>query len=101
MLYACKIKSKPMEDNNENNLYVKPDNHMALAIFTTICCCIPFGIIAIIKASKVNEYYILKMYDMAELTASESKKYSIIGIVIGVVIYVVYGVLNLIGLAFC
>ena len=35
----------------------RPNNYLALAIFTTVCCCLPAGIYAIIRAMKVNDYY--------------------------------------------
>lgn len=73
----------------------KPDNNMALAIFTTICCCLPLGIVAIIKATKVNEYYALQQYAAAQVAANDAKKYSLIGIIASVVInglvYLLYG----------
>lgn len=31
-----------------------PPNHMAWSILVTIFCCLPFGIVAIVKSSKVN-----------------------------------------------
>ncbi len=67
-----------------------PDNNMGLAIFTTICCCLPLGIFAIIRASKVETYWLMKQYDMATKAAEEAKKYSLIGIVVGVVVNVIY-----------
>lgn len=70
---------------------------MALAIFTTVCCCLPLGIIAILKASKVNTYYLMKEYDMAALASADAKKYSIIGIILGFVGGAAYGALSLYG----
>lgn len=68
----------------------KPNNNMVMAILCTVCCCLPFGIYAIIKASKVNGLYMAGMYDEAENTANEAKKWSTIGIITGLVIQVVY-----------
>lgn len=72
----------------------KPDNNMALAIFTTVCCCLPLGIVAIIKASKVNTYYVLKQYDLAHMEAEEAKKYAYIGIAVGLVCQVIGFITN-------
>ena len=47
---------KVMEEMNTP----KPNNNLALAIFTTVCCCLPAGIYAIIRAMKVNELYMMK-----------------------------------------
>ena len=68
----------------------KPNNNLALAIFTTVCCCLPAGIYAIIRAMKVNELYMMKQYDEAVLAANDAKKWSIIGIVAGVIFQVIY-----------
>ena len=69
---------------------MKPNNNMALAVFTTICCCLPLGIVAIIKANSVDSLYLMKQYDAANLAAHEAMKWSIIGIVGSLVIWFVY-----------
>ena len=48
---------------------MKPNNHMALAILTTICCCLPLGIVAIVKASSVDSLYVAKQYTAAMAAA--------------------------------
>jgi hypothetical protein len=68
----------------------KPNNNLVLAIFTTVCCCLPFGIVGIVKASKVNDYYYMKQYELAQLAADDAKKWSLIGIGVGLVIEIIY-----------
>ena len=34
---------------------VKPSNNLVWAILTTICCCLPFGIVSIVYAAKVRK----------------------------------------------
>lgn len=69
---------------------MKPNNNMALAIFTTICCCLPLGIVAIIKANSVDSLYAMKQYAEANMAANDAKKWSIIGIVSSLVVCIVY-----------
>ncbi len=64
----------------------KPDNNLILAIITTICCCLPFGIVAIIKASKVNGLYMSGLYEQAAAEAADAKKWALIGIGLGIFI---------------
>ncbi|MBP5764752.1 MAG: CD225/dispanin family protein [Bacteroidales bacterium] len=61
----------------------KPDNYLALAIITTILCCLPFGIVAIVKASQVDTLYFAQQYEAAQKASSDAKKWSIIGLVTG------------------
>lgn len=77
-----------MEQNTTNQ--PKPSNNLVLAIITTACCCLPLGIVAIVKASKVNSYYLARQYELAEQASKDAKKWSIIGIISGIVINIIY-----------
>lgn len=81
-----------MENYNSNQepLPQKPNNYLALAIVTTILCCLPFGIVAIVKASKVNSLYLMKEYELAEKASADAKKWCVIGIVCGLVVGIIY-----------
>lgn len=63
----------------------KPDNNMVLAVVCTLCCCLPFGIYAVIQSSKVNGLYDSGCYDEAQRMADEAKKWALIGVAIGVI----------------
>ena len=69
---------------------MKPNNHMPLAILTTICCCLPLGIVAIIKANSVDSLYMMKQYNAAVMASNEARKWSLIGIFSSVIITVIY-----------
>ena len=61
-----------MEQNNfeqqvSTPMPPKPDNNLVLAIICTICCCLPLGIVGIVKANKVNGLYYAKQYEAANL----------------------------------
>lgn len=58
-----------------------------MAIICTICCCLPLGIYGIIKAAKVNGLYMAGLYDEA---VNEAKKWSLIGIIAGLVIQLIW-----------
>ena len=82
-------------ENSQEHVIVKPANNLVLAILTTICCCLPFGIVAIIKASQVNNLFMLKQYVAAQASANEAKKWSYIGIATGFVVSIIYLLFNL------
>ena len=75
---------------------MKPNNNLILAIFTTLCCCLPLGIVGIIKATKVDSYYNVGQYQAAQAAADEAKKWSIIGIACGALVYIIYAIIYII-----
>ncbi len=78
---------------------IKPSSNMVWAILTTILCCLPTGVYAIIRASKVDGLYASGEYEEAESAANDAKKWSIIGVVLAVIGWIVY-IVFLGGLAF-
>lgn len=70
---------------NNGSFVPSPPSYMALAVFTTICCCLPFGIVAIIKANEVSHYYALGQYDAALLASADAKKWSVVALICGLI----------------
>lgn len=56
-----------MENFNQANQVnqPKPPNYLALAIITTILCCLPLGIVSIVFSTQVNSKYAIGDYDGA------------------------------------
>lgn len=73
----------------------KPDNYLVWAILSTLLCCMPFGIVAIIKATQVDTYWANGNYDEAYAAADSAKKWTIAGVV-SVLIVLVLQILLLI-----
>jgi len=67
-----------------------PDNNLVWAILCTVMCCMPLGIVAIIKATKVNTLWAQGDQEGAYKAAADAKKYSIWGAVATVVVIVLY-----------
>nr|KAG5687442.1 hypothetical protein BaRGS_030344 [Batillaria attramentaria] len=72
-----------------------PDN-MGLAIFTTICCCWPLGLIAIMRAQEARRAVDRGDLGAASTYSQESRRYSLfaiaggcVSIVIAIIIIVV------------
>lgn len=68
----------------------KPDNNLILAIFSTLCCCVPTGIAAIVYAAQVDGKWAGGDFIGAQKAAEESKKWSFISIGLGVVFTAIY-----------
>lgn len=67
-----------------------PPNHLALAIITTILCCLPAGIVSIIYASQVNTKYNAGDYEGALRASKNAKTWWIVALVAGLVIIIGY-----------
>jgi len=79
-----------------------PDNHLVPAILTTLFCCLPFGIVSIVKSSQVNSKWAAGDYQGAMQASEEAKTWwkraliaGIIWAVLLVIIYVVFFVILL------
>lgn len=74
---------------NQPNRY-PPKNHLVEAILVTIFCCLPFGIVGIINAARVeNAFYSGDEWE-ADRLSREAWKWTKIGLFAGIGIYVFY-----------
>ena len=70
---------------NDHRVVVLPDSNLAGAILTTICCCLPFGIVSIVYAAQVDSKGQSGDYDGARRAASKSRFWMWWGIGIGLI----------------
>ena len=75
---------------NPNAVPPKPNTYMALAVLSTIFCCLIFGIISIVYASKVDTLYYAGQYDEAYNASSKAKKWALWSILSSLIIFVAY-----------
>lgn len=68
----------------------KPDSYMVWAVLSTILCCLPFGIIAIINASKVDDHWYAGRYNEALAAAAAAKKWTLASVITSIVVSVLY-----------
>ncbi len=81
---------------NPNGQNMKPVNgtkYMIFAILTTVLCCLPFGIVAVIYASRINSLQRIGDFAGASQAAKKAKTFSIISAVLALVVMIGYGVL--------
>lgn len=78
---------------------VPPGNNLVWAILTTVFCCLPFGIVAIIYASKVDGLWASGNYAGAYESSRKAKNWSIIAAACGALGILIYVILVCAGLA--
>ena len=80
------------------NNRIMPKTWLVESILITIFCCLPFGIIGIVNATKVENLYLSGQYDMAEYYSSQAKKWTIWGLVSSIIFWILY-ILFFVGLS--
>lgn len=76
----------------------RPNSYLALAIISTILCCLPTGIVSIIYATQVNSAYEDGNYAKAMSASKNAKTWGIVSIVVAALGWLVY--VLIFGLAF-
>jgi hypothetical protein len=70
-----------------------PDNYLVWSILVTVFCCLPLGIVSIIKASQVNSLWAQGQQGSAYEAAAAAKKWAIWGAIIGPIVSLLFIVL--------
>ncbi|ATD69575.1 MULTISPECIES: CD225/dispanin family protein [Gordonia] len=63
----------------------EPDNNLVWAILTTVLCCLPLGIVAIVKSTSVSKLWAAGDFAGAQKAADDAKKWAMWGAIAGVV----------------
>lgn len=77
-----------------------PPNYLPQAILTTLFCCLPFGIVAIVKASQVNGLWQSGQADAAAKASADAKRWTWIAFGIGLAVVALWIVLGAAGALF-
>ncbi|HTX95870.1 MAG TPA: CD225/dispanin family protein [Mycobacterium sp.] len=67
-----------------------PNNYLIPAVLVTMFCCLPLGIVAIVKSGQVNGLWAQGRYAEAQASADSAKKWVIWSVVAGAIIAVIY-----------
>lgn len=68
----------------------RPSSYLALAIISTILCCLPTGIVSIVYAAKVNSLYESGNYDEALKASKNAKTWGFVSLGIGLIGIILY-----------
>lgn len=84
--------------NTIENKPKRPSSYLALAIISTILCCLPTGIVSIVYATKVNSLYEDGKYDEANSASKKAKTWGLISVVAALFVWIIY--IAIFGVAF-
>jgi len=69
-------------------------SYLAQAILTTLCCCLPFGIVAIVFAAQVKSKISVGDYEGARRSSDSARMWCWIAFGLGLVSNIIVGVLR-------
>ena len=69
---------------------VKPDNYLAWAIVSTILCCLPLGIVAIVYASQVDTYWFAGDHEAARRSSKRARTWTWVSVGVAAFCWLVY-----------
>jgi len=84
------MEAQPIQMDNNNQ--ERPKNYLVESILVTIFCCLVFGIIGIVNASKVNSEYEAGNHAGAVAASKQAKQWTLWGFIIGLVMYLIVGI---------
>lgn len=67
-----------------------PKTWLVEAILATLFCCMPFGLVGIVYASKVSAYFESGNEAAAQMASAEAKKWTLITVGVGVLWWLLY-----------
>ena len=79
-----------METNEVQNKPPRPNSYLALAIVSTVLCCLPAGIVSIVYATKVNSAYADGNYEEANNASKNAKTWGLISIGVAALGWIIY-----------
>jgi Interferon-induced transmembrane protein/zinc-ribbon domain len=63
-------------------------NYLVHSIVTTVCCCLPFGIVALVYSAQVNSKLAAGDVAGAQASSKNAKIWAIVAFIAGIVVYI-------------
>lgn len=76
----------------------KPDNWLVWSILSTLFCCLPFGVVAIVYSAQVDSQWYRGEHERAINSARKAKNFTIASVICSIVVWIVYFILLAIGM---
>ena len=88
------------QQNNFNGVPQEPVNwvpYLVLSIISTLCCCLPFGVVGIVFSAKINSAMLAGNLEEAQNNAKMARIWIIVSFAIGLLTWLIYMVLIVTG----
>ena len=88
------------QQNNFNGMPQEPVNwvpYLILSIISTLCCCLPFGVVGIVFSAKINSAMLAGNLEEAQNNAKMARIWIIVSFAIGILTWLIYMILIVTG----
>ncbi|KAJ8049452.1 Proline-rich transmembrane protein 1 [Holothuria leucospilota] len=91
------VQSQAIVRVNNSMPYIK--DYFGLALFVTLCCCLPFGIVGLVKSNQVKTRVASGDQQGALEASASAKQWSYAGLTFGLIAYAIVTVLQIVLIA--
>jgi hypothetical protein len=67
-----------------------PKTWLVESILVSLFCCLPFGIVGIVNAARVESRFFAKDYEGAIRASQEAKKWTMVSFILGIITLFIY-----------
>lgn len=92
----CEQATQPVQPAKPVEL--APNSHLVWAILCTVFCCLPLGIVAIVKAASVDALWVQGRKEEAKKAAKSARNFSLWGTVLSIVCYLLFFLIYFLGI---
>lgn len=89
-LFEGMVPPAPTMSQQNNAQPFMPKTWLVESILATLFCCLPFGIVAIVKSTKVQPLFFEGRYEEAREASRSAKKWVILAALSSVIVYILY-----------
>lgn len=83
----------PAQQPTQQKPTIPPSSNLVWAILTTVLCCLPFGVVAIVYAARVESTFYAGNYDLARKYSKQAATWAIVSASAGFVFALLYFIL--------
>ncbi|XP_072017404.1 proline rich transmembrane protein 1B-like [Amphiura filiformis] len=80
----------PSQVNMMRTPQAPPKDYLIMAVLVTIFCCLPFGIVGIIKSNSARTMHVIGNYEEAELASKSANNWTTAGLTFGIIKWTIY-----------
>ena len=90
---SCENCNEPLTSNNQmsnSKRYENVPNYLVTSIIVTLCCCLPFGIVAIVYAASVNAKVAAGDIQGAKAASGTALMWCCLGAILSIILWVIF-----------